>query len=58
MKKKQYIAPRMEVCNVELENAILAASGEQGYAAGIGFEEDYLTPEAALSRKHNSIWDD
>lgn len=48
----------MEVCNVELENAILAASGEQGNAAGIGFEEDYLTPETALSRKHNSIWDD
>lgn len=58
MKKKLYIAPRMEVCNVELENAILAASGEQGNAAGIGFEEDYLTPETALSRKHNSIWDD
>lgn len=58
MKKKQYITPRMEVCNVELENAILAASGEQGNAAGIGFEEDYLTPETALSRKHNSIWDD
>ena len=58
MKKKQYIAPRMEVCNVELENAILAASGEQGDASNIGFEQDYLTPESALSRKHNSIWDD
>ncbi len=58
MKKKQYIAPRMEVCNIELENAILAASGVQGDAAGIGFDEDPLAPESALSRKHNSIWDD
>ena len=58
MKKKQYIAPRMEVCNIELENAILAASGVQGDAAGIGFDDDPLAPETALSRKHNSIWDD
>ena len=48
----------MEVCNIELENAILAASGVQGDAAGIGFDEDPLAPESALSRKHNSIWDD
>lgn len=48
----------MEVCNVELENAILAASGVQGEASSIGFDEDPLAPENALSRKHNSIWDD
>lgn len=32
MNKKQYIAPCVEICNVELENAILAASGVQGDA--------------------------
>lgn len=58
MKKKQYIAPRMEVCNVELENAILAASGVQGDAGNIDFENGPIAPESALSRKHNSIWDD
>ena len=41
MKKKLYIAPSMEVCNIELENAILAASGTQGDASGIGFDEEY-----------------
>lgn len=55
MKKKLYIAPSMEVCNIELENAILAASGLQGDAEGIGFDEEYASPESALSRKHNSI---
>lgn len=58
MKKKQYIAPRMEVCNLELENAILAASGVQGEADNIGFDEAPVAPETALSKKHNSIWDD
>lgn len=58
MKKKLYIAPSMEVCNIELENAILAASGLQGDAEGIGFDEEYASPESALSRKHNNIWDD
>lgn len=58
MNKKQYIAPRVEICNVELENAILAASGEQGDASNIGFDEAPVAPESALSRKHNSIWDD
>ena len=58
MKKKLYIAPSMEVCNIELENAILAASGTQGDASGIGFDEEHASPESALSRKHNNIWDD
>lgn len=58
MKKKQYIAPSIEICNKELENAILAASGVQGDASGIGFDEEYASPETALSRKHINIWDD
>lgn len=58
MDKKQYIAPRIEVCNVELENAILAASGVQGDAENIGFDEETVAPESALSRKHYGIWDD
>lgn len=48
----------MEVCNVELENAILAASGVQGDAGNIDFENGPVAPESALSRKHNNIWDD
>ncbi len=58
MNKKQYIAPCVEICNVELENAILAASGVQGEAESIGFDEEYAKPETALSRKHYGIWDD
>lgn len=58
MDKKQYIAPCVEVCNVELENAILAASGVQGDAGSIGFDEKTVAPESALSRKHYGIWDD
>ena len=58
MDKKQYIAPRIEVCNVELETAILAASGVQGDAGSIGFDEETVAPESALSRKHYGIWDD
>ena len=58
MKKKLYIAPSMEVCNVELENAILAASGVQGDAENIGFDAENAAPESALSRKHYGIWDD
>lgn len=58
MDKKQYIAPCVEICNVELENAILAASGVQGDAESIGFDEGPVAPESALSRKHYGIWDD
>ena len=58
MDKKQYIAPCVEICNVELENVILAASGVQGEADSIGFDENPVAPESALSRKHYGIWYD
>ena len=58
MDKKKYIAPCVEICSVELENAILAASGVQGEADSIGFDENPVAPESALSRKHYGIWDD
>lgn len=55
----RYIKPSIKVQNMEIDNAILAASGEMGKdPKDITFGNTLIDPTAALSKKHNSsLWD-
>lgn len=56
---KKYIKPSIKVQNMEVDNAILAASGEMGQdPSSITFGTTGIDPTNALSKKHNSgLWD-
>lgn len=53
---KKYIKPSIEVTEVMLESAILAASNE--VSSTLGIQEIEGTSSQALEMRHFSLWDD
>lgn len=54
---KKYIKPSIEVTEVMLESAILAASNKE-VSSTLGIQEIEGTSSQALEMRHFSLWDD
>lgn len=57
MNKKTYISPKVEIVNIKVENAILAASTS---APSLGYDENEVdgSYEQYSRPQRTSIWDD
>lgn len=55
--KKVYIQPSISVINIELENLLAASNFQELETDGIGVNDTPMSPESALSKEHNGIWD-
>lgn len=55
--KREYIKPDINVVGVETESLLAASNFEELDTTGININTEPMSPEDALSKEHNSIWD-
>ena len=55
--KREYIKPYIYVVGVETESLLAASNFEELDTTGINIYTEPMSPEDALSKEHNSIWD-
>lgn len=55
--KKEYIKPNSYVVCIETESLLAASNFEEMETTDVNIYTDPMSPENALSKEHNSIWD-
>lgn len=56
--KKEYIKPNIYVVSVETESLLAASNYEEMGTTDLHvWSDESVTPESALSKDHNGIWD-
>ena len=55
--KREYIKPYIYVVGLETESLLVASNFEELDTTGININTEPMSPEDALSKEHNSIWD-
>lgn len=56
--KREYIKPNIYAVSVETESLLAASNYEEMETTDLHvWSDESVTPESALSKDHNSIWD-
>lgn len=56
--KREYIKPNIYVVSIETESLLAASNYEEMETTDLHvWSDESVTPESALSKKHNSMWD-